>query len=1096
MGDATAQSKWTGCTVLVATLLFCALFFQSESALSEDARDLDQALDESATLVQALADDELRKGNRRIPLLNKLHAVATLVSEGACEEASDKVRLDLLPKLDGCAVTGVPDKTDWITTCDAQADLHTLLSESDELVRRWCDPGVPFEEGFTTRDLSDLRVISLTIEPARVDPGDAVSALATVVNAGRVTAREPVLLWAVDGEDRGQTVLPDLAPGEEVTVEIAWTDNAPGSHWVVVSAVLGDGEPEREETNNVARALLRVSGEAAPAPDIEFDDIDFDALSFTAGGSAIVPIVVHNYGYETLVAAPIGFVIDGEPVDPLAAPGSDVLPPPLLTLAPGHQRLYELPWDEIGAGRHTVSVLLELPEDVPDREFRRVTSWSVVVAGVSLACVPGLPHHWESIGPRFLHRGSGGMPSGSVGRIDRIAFHPDNPQVLYVAAPTGGVWKSVDAGANWQPMGDALPSLNARGIAVDPDEPTIVYVATLDGARDTKGKGLHKSVDGGSTWDSFAPLSVVGNVRELVVRRTAAGAVLIYAAGDEGLLRYSSSDPFARQSVPNEWRQIKSGEIVDLLVHPTDPSTLYVSVKGGVPRSGVFRTRIGAATATDDDDWTAIDAGLTPGKLPTLDLYPGDPHTLYAAVVEPDGPAGGIEQKPWLAIFRSPDEGTSWPLLKFERIGGRNGYNDFIRAHPNDPDLVYFGGVKLYKDHDMSDWDSAPVRVLGVHDDMKDLRFDPFAPDAYYVLNDGGVFRCTVTADGADSCGHRNKDLRTTQFFDIDASPNNSDLMLGGTQDNGTLLYTGFPEWDSVFGGDGLFALVARDAGNRILYAQHQFLEQTARCDLGGNCWWGDWHRANGRDDDDEVTNGNELPRGDNWGWMNAFITVHPNDPDRLLSQGPEVYSTSDGGKNWHPSGPAGTIDGTVVSGFVRRVAFQPVSTRWIAGTSEGQLWWSADEGTSWKLLYQHPQVKAKPQVVNMAFAPTNANVLYVIFDIGAGQGYSRIVRLHLNLDDPAQPTVAAYLGAGLPTDLDPESIAGDGHAGDTVYVGTNQGGVYRWDATQPYWLAWETYNRCLPETVEVRDLLVEPTGKELRAGTWGRGAWSVVTGP
>ena len=117
-------------------------------------------------------------------------------------------------------------------------------------------------------------------------------------------------------------------------------------------------------------------------------------------------------------------------------------------------------------------------------------------------------------------------------------------------------------------------------------------------------------------------------------------------------------------------------------------------------------------------------------------------------------------------------------------------------------------------------------------------------------------------------------------------------------------------------------------------------------------------------------------------------------------------------------------------------------------------------------------------------------------FGGGTGCAFCLVLTGISSLDEPAQPTVAAYLGAGLPKDLRPESIAGDGFDGNTIYVGTNQGGVYRWDGTQPYWLAWTPYNRCFPKTVNVRDLLVEPSRKELRAGTWGRGAWSVVTGP
>jgi len=104
-------------------------------------------------------------------------------------------------------------------------------------------------------------------------------------------------------------------------------------------------------------------------------------------------------------------------------------------------------------------------------------------------------------------------------------------------------------------------------------------------------------------------------------------------------------------------------------------------------------------------------------------------------------------------------------------------------------------------------------------------------------------------------------------------------------------------------------------------------------------------------------------------------------------------------------------------------------------------------------------------------------------------------VRLSLNLDLPDQPTVAGFMG-GLSKNLIPRTIAGDGHRGDRAYVGTNEGGVFRWDATQPYWKAWTSFNLCLPFSIDIQELIVDPTSKELRAATWGRGAWSAVTGP
>ena len=203
---------------------------------------------------------------------------------------------------------------------------------------------------------------------------------------------------------------------------------------------------------------------------------------------------------------------------------------------------------------------------------------------------------------------------------------------------------------------------------------------------------------------------------------------------------------------------------------------------------------------------------------------------------------------------------------------------------------------------------------------------------------------------------------------------------------------------------------------------------------------------------------------------------------------------TTDGGKKWDAKGPTGTIDGTPVRGIVRRVLYQPGTNYWVAGTSQGQLWYTKDNASNWHLLWEHPETKVRPPVVNMSFAPTDGNVLYAVWGIGGAKAYTGITRIHLNLD-PGSPPVAAFMGAGFPLNKTPRLIAGDAHDGNIAYVGTGSAGVYRWDATKPYWSAWTSYNACLPMAVDVRDMLVDPTSKELRLATFGRGAWRVITG-
>jgi len=103
--------------------------------------------------------------------------------------------------------------------------------------------------------------------------------------------------------------------------------------------------------------------------------------------------------------------------------------------------------------------------------------------------------NWENIGINDNER---------VGRVNCIAFHPNNPDIIYAGTPAGGLWKTFNNGAGWFPLTDNLPSLGVSAIVVIP-KPTgdILYIGTGDrDGFDSYGVGVLKSTDGGLTWES------------------------------------------------------------------------------------------------------------------------------------------------------------------------------------------------------------------------------------------------------------------------------------------------------------------------------------------------------------------------------------------------------------------------------------------------------------------------------------------------------------------------------------------------------------------------------------------------------------------
>ena len=955
----------------------------------------------------------------------------------------------------------------------------------------------PFEE-YPAWNMPDAAITNLTVEPERAGPRDRITLVVTVANQGTGHLSSPTLRFRVDDKKFKRVAVGPLAPGEEAEYRVTLRAGEPGRHLYFATLEFEEGDFDRTFTNNSRTATAYVDGEHPPEPGLEFGEIDFDVLQLTPGESYSIPVTVRNPSFAQLDNIKMYYVIDGVPVVPLGSDDIDSILYANIKLAPGQQQELHIPWSDVTPGDHIITAAMDLPDTFPDVASESLKSWCAVVPDKPVLYSTPQKDKWASIGPQTLT----GVPTnikhtnfgknGNIGRVDRIAFHPSDSKILYAGTPAGGLWKSTNGGDNWTPLGDKWPSLRVGAVAVDPKHPQVVYVAT--GSSSYKGGvGFFKSIDGGQTWHIFASSAVSEGASDLVIRYTTSDEVVVYAASDRGLLRYVSDKPWVTQSTPGDWVLLRAGTITDMAVSPDDDSLVYASMqkyelsaktkKERTVFGGLYRTRNGA-TAVDQADaqWDLVTTGLPsisgtldpldkPGYV-KLDIFAKDPKSMYVAVITPQGADGEIgKDLPFLGIYQSITEGDSWFLREY--VYENNGFNDFIRVHPTNSQLVYFGGVHFFK-RDLAS-EGSPVLIDEVHDDIKALEFDPSDSNRYYVLTDGGIWRCQVGEN--PNCLHRNNDLLVTMFYDFDVHPTDSSRMIGGTQDNGTILYTGSPGWKVIRGGDGNFALIASDD---VLYSQHQGFKTTARCENGVNCGWSDWTSASSGLPDQS---GGE-----------AFIAVYPQatSPYTLASQGSQTYFTGNGGYKWKSRGPkAPHIEppGATVKGAVTRVV---VGLDFIlAGTSQGQIWQTALAGTKWYLLYEHSTPVRTNSMALAPTGPTEHKVLYVTFTSGDPKR-NRVYRLVRDpyewLDWQAQDITSNYPTLNCP----PLVVSGDGYSPDRAYVGT-KAGVYRGLKTGSSWY-WSPYNDGLP-LANVTDLLVAPN-KELRAATYGRGAWSIITGP
>lgn len=226
-------------------------------------------------------------------------------------------------------------------------------------------------------------------------------------------------------------------------------------------------------------------------------------------------------------------------------------------------------------------------------------------------------------------------------------------------------------------------------------------------------------------------------------------------------------------------------------------------------------------------------------------------------------------------------------------------------------------------------------------------------------------------------------------------------------------------------------------------------------------------------------------------GIPNAYYTIDPADGNHLLARGDHVYETKNGGDTWTAVGPVANEGQAGPRGVITTVVFRPGtdSQTWMAGTSQGELWYHSAAG--WVGVSQHTAPDGtvdSAEVRSMAFAPTDNRVLYVLYASANAAG--RVYRVELKGNVWAEQPI----GTQLPGNVDAHVICGDAWKPTVVYVGTHSGMV-RGERTPGLDYSSTAYNDGFP-LVLVEALTIDKSTGELRAGTNGRGAWAVVTGP
>lgn len=687
---------------------------------------------------------------------------------------------------------------------------------------------------------------------------------------------------------------------------------------------------------------------------------------------------------------------------------------------------------------------------------------------------------WTSVGPSAI------VNTGYhnyTGRIISVNVSPFDTNVVLIGTAGGGIWKSTNGGIGWSPRSDNLGSLAVSCFARHPSDPNIIYAGTGEPSfvgNAIDGIGVIKSTDGGDTWTTTGPLGILlTHIAGIVVNQNNPNILVVANY-------YNSADPvtngiYRSTNAGATWQTTNASGTEfrpsSLVGHPMNNDTLYALMgRTMTPNQNGFWKSTNAGAS-----WTLLANGSAQG-LPDLrnqggksvmSICQSQPNVLYAIF------SNGINGNDELTgsdsgLFKSTSGGLNWTNanLPDQSSGGLtffNGqglYDIYVAVNPSNPNIVYAGGIDTWRTtNGGSNWTNITLGYSSrkVHPDQQAFAFNPLNPNTIYLAGDGGIMK---SYNGGQSFVDLNNGLQITQFIGLAVSAQDTNLIVAGSQDNGTELFEGNVQWDFVADGDGGFTEIDPSNPN-IQYSQRYHVAPDNFSQTKTTNRWASYSGIN-----------SGLTAADRSEFYVPY-TMDENVPTRLYLGSFRVYRTVNSGSTW--TAVSGDITGGE-SHTITAIRVAKNNSNYVcAGTFNGRLSLSTNAGTSWAYIY----TAALPQrpVSDIVFRFTDENTLYVAFQgfaqLGQGDNKGHIWKtnnagsawINISGNLPDIPVNALALNPADTLDI----VAGT----DVGIFRTTDGGVN-----------WEPFNNGFPSGAFVMRFVVHHESGLLFASTHGRGAF------
>ena len=660
--------------------------------------------------------------------------------------------------------------------------------------------------------------------------------------------------------------------------------------------------------------------------------------------------------------------------------------------------------------------------------------------------VAGDPGRWQSVGPFEI-----ASSPPETGRVTTIAIDPRNPEIVYAGARGSGLWRTLGIRTVWLPLTDSLPSQEIEALALDPNNPDHVVIAT--------GAGVFESFNDGSVWTLL-------NSTDLHAIGSDGGKLLIARGPNPAMLVTTTSGVFVSTDGGHTWTSILSStsqgnslQASSIQFSSTDPTQLFAtlgSTNGPGPQPGVYRASNGGIAAAS---WHQLQ-GCPSAPLPSFPL------SSNVWIAESHGSIwvsyrAGAADNDQLGILRStsvtctvngfPENGWQTVSLSSDCSAFTNNWS-YLFVDPNDPSIVYKGGVNLCR---ITGSGASSSIMSNIHEDQHAIAVAPSNPSLVYFGSDGGIYR---SDDQGNTLSFAGQGMSNTEFLKADVDGTGI-AIVGASQDNDVQSWDGSSSsvWKSEVNYlDGV--LVAIDQANPAgIYWMSQSTRQIFR------------YETSSPQIGDAALNDclayNETPE--------LFVG--------MVSTGatPAIYTTCTG--LW--TGPPWKQVQTASGNFTRLGFINGSHGMVAAATDTGDVFYGIAGQPPLAQAFHSPNPASASSIT---FA--NQSTFYVSMNAGPSSALQGVIyRLQCSAGCTSENAWPGYTNGEI------LAITVDPLVPDTLLAAIRNNGVFRGVRASTGVWTWAPYNNGLPAAITITDLKASRNGS-IAAVSFGRGAYTLTT--